>query len=70
MLMPVNDKLKASENFDRKKVLEEVKEIFKAENFKVDEHSLNYKIIDDQLYIQGLAIENQEHKSIGFMSGR
>ena len=42
----------------------------KDKNFKIDEQSLDYKIVEGQLYIEGLMIENQEQKSIGFMSGK
>ena len=70
VLEPFNDSLRLSREFDRKELLNEVKEILKAQNFKLDEHSLDYKIIDNQLYIQGIAIEQQEAKSIGFMMGK
>ncbi len=70
VLEPFDDNLKLSQNFDRKELLNQVKEILKEQNFKLDEHSLDYKIVDDQLYIQGIAIEQQEVKSIGFMTGK
>ncbi|MEO6978803.1 MAG: hypothetical protein ABI113_10515 [Mucilaginibacter sp.] len=47
-----------------------LKEIFAADNFKIDEASLNYKLIDDQLYIQGLAAENEEVRTVGFRFGK
>jgi len=68
-LEPKQDNLKLSESFDRKAVLEPLKEILKADNYKIDEASLNYKLIDDQLYIQGLAVENEEPKTVGFKFG-
>lgn len=69
-LEPKQDNLKLSESFDRKAVLEPLKEILKADNYKIDEASLNYKLIDDHLYIQGLAVENEEPKTVGFRFGQ
>lgn len=65
-----DERLKLSQRFDRKGVLAPLKEQFEAENYKVDEASLTYKIIDDQLFIQGLAVENEPPKSVGFQFGR
>ena len=65
-LEPVNENLKLSECFDRKAMLEPLKELFSAENYKIDEASISFKIIDDQLYLQGLAVEIQEPKEAGF----
>ena len=62
--------LKLSPAFDRKAVLDPLKESFAGENYKIDEGSISYKIIDDQLYIQGLAVENEEPKSVGFRFGK
>ncbi|MDN3580591.1 hypothetical protein [Mucilaginibacter flavus] len=67
-LEPSTDLLKVSPVFDRKELTEKLKELFKADGFKVDERSFSYKIIDDQLYIQGLAFKEEVAKSIGFMS--
>jgi hypothetical protein len=61
--------LKLRPGFDRKAVLEPLKEIFSVDNYKVDEASISYKLIDDQLYIQGLAVENKESKTVGFRFG-
>jgi hypothetical protein len=66
-LEPVTDNLKTSKDFDRKEVIEQLKTIFKADNYQVDERSIDYKLVDGQLYIEGLIIEIQEKKSIGFM---
>jgi hypothetical protein len=66
-LEPVNDNLQTSEGFDRKRVIEQLKAFFKADNYQVDERTLDYKIVDGQLFIEGLIIEIQEQKSIGFM---
>jgi hypothetical protein len=70
VLEPASDQLKLSKSFDRKAVLEPLKETFAIENYKIDEASLNYKLIDDQLYIQGLAVENEAPKMVGFQFGR
>jgi len=65
-LEPQDRQLKISKNFDRKAVLEPLKETLKTENYHVDESSLSYKLIDDQLYIQGLAVELEAPKTVGF----
>jgi hypothetical protein len=70
VLQPVNDNLKLSKSFNRKELLNELKEILKEQNFKVDPNAIEYKIIDDQLFILGMAIEDHEPKSIGFMTGK
>jgi hypothetical protein len=64
------EQLKLSPSFDRKEVLAALKERFEAENYKIDEASLSYKLIDDQLYIQGLAVENEAPKTVGFQFGK
>lgn len=69
-LEPSTDLLKVSPVFDRKELTEKLKDLFKGDGFKVDERSFSYKIIDDHLYIQGLAFKEEEAKSIGFMSGK
>ena len=63
------ERLQFSKSFDRKAILEPLKETFAADNFKIDEASLSYKLIDDQLYIQGLAVENEEKREVGFRFG-
>lgn len=70
VLEPSSGQLKFSKSFDRKAILEPLKERFASDNYKIDEASLNYKIVDDQLYIQGLAIENTEPKTVGFRFGK
>jgi hypothetical protein len=62
--------LKASKSFDRKAILEPLKETLAIDNYKIDEASLSYKLIDDQLFIEGLAVENEEPKSVGFRFGQ
>jgi hypothetical protein len=66
----VNDNLKISKSFDREAIITQLKDAIKDANFKVDENSLDYKIVDEQLYIEGLIVENQEPKSIGFTRGK
>jgi hypothetical protein len=70
LLVPVNDSLKLSQSFDRKKLTEELKELFKTDGYTIDEASLSYKIKDDQLFIEGLAVENEEPKTVGFRFGK
>lgn len=66
VLESVNDNLKVSPVFDRKELVEKVKEILKEDNFTLDERSIEYNIEDGQLYLQGLAVKHTESKSIGF----
>lgn len=70
VLAPVNDQLSTSPVFDRKELLNKLKELFTKDDYKVDERSLDYKIKDGQLFIEGLAVKKEEAKSIGFMMGR
>jgi hypothetical protein len=65
-----DEQLKLSPIFDRKEVLLPLKERFEAENYKMDEASLSYKLIDDQLFIQGLAVKIEAPKSVGFQFGK
>jgi hypothetical protein len=69
MLEPSAEKFRLSNSFNRKDLLNEIKELLKQEDFKPDEHTIDYKIVDGQLYIEGLATKIQEPKSIGFMRG-
>jgi hypothetical protein len=70
VLEPVNDLLKISPVFDRKELINKIKDLFKDDNYKLDERSLDYKIKDGQLYIEGLVIKQEEARSIGFMTGK
>jgi len=70
VLQAQTDSLQISPSFDRKAILEPIKEMFSAENYKLDEASISYKLIDEQLYIQGLAVENEEPKTVGFRFGK
>lgn len=70
ILEKLDTQLKVSKSFDRKAILEPLKETLAIDNYKIDEASLSYKLIDDQLFIQGLAVENEEPKSVGFRFGQ
>ena len=69
-LSSADNLLKISDAFDRKVILEDLKKTLKDDNYKIDESSLNYKLIDDQLFIQGLAVENEEPRPVGFRFGK
>lgn len=69
-LQTVDDTLRTTTSFVTKDLIEEINQKLRAQNFKVDESSLRSKYVDDQLYIEGFAIEIQEPKTMGFMSGR
>ena len=70
LLQPVNENLKLSGSFNRKELLEQLKELLKEQNFKVDATTLEYKVEGDYIIITGMAVEHTEAKGIGFMSGR
>jgi hypothetical protein len=54
--------------FDRKELLGKLKDLFKDDEYKVDERTLDYKIKDGQLYIEGVVTKHVKLlKSIGFM---
>lgn len=69
-LQTVSDNIKLSESFDKKELLNPLKEMLKAQQFKIDPATVEYKIVDDQITITGMAIIDEEPKSIGFMSGK
>jgi len=69
-LEPVNDQLSISPVFDRKELLTKLKDLFKDDDYKLDERTLDYKIKDGQLYVEGVATKHAEAKSIGFMTGK
>jgi hypothetical protein len=70
LLEPFNDQLKLSPAFDRKELIEKIKEALDVDGFKPDERSLQFKIEDGQLLIQGIAVKEQASRSIGFMSNK
>lgn len=69
-LEPVNEQLKLSPVFNRKELVEKIKDLLLEDGFKPDEHSLQFKIDDGQLLIQGLAVKQEATRSIGFMSSK
>lgn len=69
-LQMVDDTLRTTTSFVTKDIIEEINQKLKEQNFKVDESSLRSKYIDDQLFIEGFAVEIQEPKTMGFMTGR
>ncbi|AYL96773.1 hypothetical protein [Mucilaginibacter celer] len=70
VLAPLDEQLSLSPAFDRKALANKLKDIFTGEDYQVDERSLNYKIKDGQLFIEGLVVKKEEAKSIGFMVGK
>ncbi|WPV00628.1 hypothetical protein SNE26_02460 [Mucilaginibacter sp. cycad4] len=70
VLAPVDGQLSISPVFDRKELLSKLKGLFNVDDYKVDERTLDYKIKDGQLYIEGVITKQAEAKSIGFMSGK
>ncbi len=70
VLTPIDELLSLSPVFDRKELLSKLKDLFKDDEYKVDERALDYKIKDGQLYIEGVVTKPAEAKSIGFMSGK
>jgi hypothetical protein len=69
LLVPFNNDLKLSPEFDKKELLDRLRDLLKEQQFEPDERSLNYKIVDDQLHVQGIAVERHEPKTVGFMMG-
>jgi hypothetical protein len=69
-LQPLDEQLRTTQSFVSRDVIDEINEKLKPQNFKVDEGTLRPKYINDQLYLDGFAIEIQEKKEVGFLSGR
>jgi len=69
-LQTIDDTLRATTSFVTKDIIEEINQKLKVQNFKVDESSLRSKYTEDQLYIEGFAVEIKEPKTVGFLSGR
>lgn len=69
-LQTIDDTLRTTTSFVTKDIIEEINQKLKAQNFKVDESSLRSKYTEDQLYIEGFAVEIKEPKTVGFLSGR
>ncbi|QJD96564.1 hypothetical protein HH214_12085 [Mucilaginibacter robiniae] len=69
-LQGFDDTLQVTNSFVTTDVIEQINQKLKDKNFKVDERSLHIKYVADQLYIDGFALEIQEPKTVGFLSGR
>jgi hypothetical protein len=69
-LQTVDVTLRTTTPFITREIIDQINEKLKAQNFKVDESSLRPKYTNDQLYLEGFAVEIQEPKTVGFMSGR
>ena len=69
-LQTIDDTLRTTTPFITRDIIDQLNEKLKAQNFKVDESSLRPKYTNDQLYLEGFAIEIQEPKTMGFLSGR
>lgn len=69
-LQTIDDTLRTTNPFITRNIIDQVNQKLKPQNFKVDESSLRSKYTDDQLYIEGFAVEIQEPKTVGFLSGR
>jgi hypothetical protein len=69
-LQPLSDHLHITDSFISADILDQINEKLKPKNFKVDERTLRPRYADGQLYLEGFAIEIQEPKTVGFLSGR
>jgi hypothetical protein len=69
-LQTIDDTLRTTGSFITREIIDQINEKLKAQNFKVDEGSLRPKYINDQLYLEGFAVEILEPKTVGFLSGR
>jgi len=69
-LQTVDDTLRTTTGFVTKDIIDQINQKLKAQNFKVDESSLRSKYTNDQLYIEGFAVEIEEPKTMGFIPGR
>jgi hypothetical protein len=70
ILSPPDNNLRLTGSFASREVIEQINALLKEKNFKVDERTLRPRYIDDQLYLEGFAIEIQAPKTVGFLSGR
>ncbi|WP_245131741.1 hypothetical protein [Mucilaginibacter straminoryzae] len=69
-LASIDDNLRITKSFETRAITDRINEQLKAQNFKVDETTLRVKYIDDQLFLEGFAVEIKEPKTVGFLSGR
>jgi len=70
VLQPADATLQLTAPFVSRDLINQINEKLKPQNYKVDEGSLRPKFIDGQLYLEGFAMEIQEVKKVGFLSGR
>ncbi|UEG53338.1 hypothetical protein LLH06_20585 [Mucilaginibacter daejeonensis] len=69
-LQNTGEQLRTTTPFITHDIIEAIDQQLKPQNYKVDPSSLRIKYTDDQLYIEGFAVEKQEPKTVGFLSGR
>lgn len=69
-LEAMDDSLRVTKSFETRAVTDHINEKLKPQNFKVDESTLRVKYTDDQLFLEGFAVEIKEPKTVGFLSGR
>lgn len=69
-LQTIDETLRTTNSFITRDIIDSINQKLKEKNFKVDESSLRPKYLNDQLFIEGFAIEIQEPKTVGFLSGR
>lgn len=69
-LQTIDDTLRTTESFVTRELIDQINEKLKDRKFKVDESSLRPKYVNEQFYIDGFAVEIQEPKTVGFLSGR
>jgi len=69
-MQPAEGSLRTTGSFITRDIIDEVNQKLKPQNFKVDEGSLRPKYVNDQLFIDGFAVEITEPKTVGFLSGR
>jgi hypothetical protein len=69
-LQNIDAQLRVTSSFVTRQVIQSINDKLKDQNFKVDESSLRVKYVDDQLFLEGFAVEIKEPKTVGFLSGR
>jgi hypothetical protein len=69
-LQTVDDSLRVTGSFVTRDLIDQINKKLRDQNFAVDENSLRSRYVDDQLYLEGFAMEIREAKTVGFLSGR
>lgn len=69
-LQATDDTLRTTDSFITRELIDQINKKLEDRKFKVDESSLRPKYLNDQFYIDGFAVEIQEPKTVGFLSGR